>query len=79
MKDPCGAGFIRIQLGILPRSARQNDTFTKSSGSYSAMSLRADASHAFSTWFAERGSLLDDQEIASAVELPRNDTAFECG
>jgi hypothetical protein len=31
MKDPCGAGFIRSQLGILPRSARQNDSFTKSS------------------------------------------------
>jgi hypothetical protein len=40
------------------------------------MSLRADASPAFSTWFTERGSLLDDREIASAIELPRNDTDF---
>ena len=41
--------------------------------------LVADALHAFSTWFAERGSFLDDWEIASAVELPRNDTVFGCG
>jgi len=38
---------------------------------YSALSLRAE--------FTERGSLLDDWEIASAVELPRNDTVFGCG
>jgi hypothetical protein len=30
-----------------------------------------------STWFAERGSLLDGWEIAWVVELPRNDTVLD--